>query len=197
MEEMNSSPEKDRCCECCGCCNCIRRSYPHYDGYAKASLVLAYIAFFTSWVFFGTFAISFVAFVMQQCLWCCRQKESVMIATVVLTGVASLLEIGTGVFISFAWKSRSDPYDYDTDYVLYCEPFLFYYLEGNRSTDWCNETLYATICYVAGIFWSASFGCLMYFCISGRYEHLEEQFGQKEEVIQVFDGDDEEETKKL
>ncbi len=107
-----------------------------------------------------------------------------MIATISLTGLASLLEIGTGLFVTFVWKSRADPYDYDTDYVLYCEPFLFYYLEGNRSTDWCNETLYATICYVAGGFWAASFGCLMYFCISGRYAQLEKQFQKETRAIE-------------
>jgi len=186
--KSGSQDTNNKCCNCCSCCGCIRRSYPHYDGVAKTSLILSYLAFFTSWVFFGTFAVSLVAWVMQQCLWCCRQKRSMMIATIVLTGVASLLQIGTGLFVTFAWKSRADRYDYDTDYVLYCEPFTFYYLVGNRSSDWCNETLYSTICFVAGVFWALSFGFLMYFYKSGRYAQLEKQL--QKEICSI---DDEEE----
>ena len=179
---MSSSEKNETKNGCCACCRCV--CFHYRDGFAITGQVLSILAWLSSWVFVGTFVVSTVAFVMQQCLWCCRQKPSAMKATIVLSGLAGLLEIGTGLFVTFVWKSRAERYDFDTDYVMYCEPFTFYYVVGNRSRDRCDETLYSIICFVSGFLWLASFASMLTFYCSGRYARLEEQ-GEKEVVAKV------------
>lgn len=106
-----------------------------------------------------------------------------MKATIVLSGLAGLLEIGTGLFVAFVWKSRAEQFDFDTDYVVYCDPITFYYLTGNTSRDYCNETLYSIFCFVSGSLWLVSFASMMTFYCSGRYARLEER-GEKEVVTE-------------
>lgn len=167
---MSQENKGDKCCACC--CGGSDKSYAHYDPIAMASTILSFLAFMVSWVFFGTFIISLIAFVLQMCLWCRRTKPAAMMAIIAFTGLAALAEIGTGIYVSVLWNSRSDVV------VEKCQPFTMtadHYRTG-PVMDICYETFYATICYIAGAFWLAAFACLAYFYKSGRYAKMEEEF---------------------
>ena len=164
---MSQENKGDKCCECCCCGGCVK-SYAHYDPIAKASTILSFLAFAFSWFFFGTFIISLVALLLQMNLWFRRTKPAEIMAIIVFTGLAALLEIGTGIYVSVLWNSRNDRV------VDKCEPFTF--SADHYYVDLCDEKLYATICFISGAFWFASFGCLAYFYKSGRYAKLEEEF---------------------
>jgi len=165
---MSQENKSDKWCESCCGGGCVK-SYAHYDRIAMASTILSFLAFAVSWVFFGTFIISLIAFVLQMNLWFRRTKPAEIMTIIAFTGLAALLEIGTGIYVSVLWNSRSDRV------VDKCEPFTFS-SDHYRGPDLCDEKLYAIICYIAGALWFAAFGCLAYFYKSGRYAKLEEEF---------------------
>ena len=165
---MSNSPQRRS-----ACCQCVR--YPYQDNYLIVAQVFSILALGCSWVFYGTFAISLIAMILQQVLWCCRQTRSGMVASVVLSFLAAAVCAATSLYMFLGWKGRADKYAFDTDYVSYCEPFTFYFLIGNRSRDMCKETLWASLAAASAFLWLIS-GCFLErFLSTGRYNAWEER----------------------
>lgn len=179
---MSNSPTQRQS----NCCRCV--CYPYQDSYLIVAQVFSILALCCSWVFYGIFAISLIAMILQQVLWCCRQTRCGMVASVVLSFVAAALCAATSLYMFLGWKDREGPYDINVDYVSYCEPFTFYFLVGNRSRDLCNQTLWGSLAAASAVLWLIS-GCFLErFLSTGRYAAWEERMDKQDTMNQKQEG---------
>lgn len=147
-------------------CMCM----PYDDGIMIAAQVLSIIAFLISWIWWVSFIISIIAFVMLQIIWCCRQTKASLIATPVVSLVAGIMNIFVGIFFLIDRK--------DSDY---CQAFTLITDDWTNDDyyDYCNEVVFAIVAFVDAALWFATAGCTIAFTCSGRYAKWEHQLSNK------------------
>ncbi|OEU21602.1 hypothetical protein FRACYDRAFT_235227 [Fragilariopsis cylindrus CCMP1102] len=135
--------------QCCGRrCMCL----PYKDPYIIASQILSVVAFLLSvvlavgWTLWYLFLIGFLALVLIQLNWCCRQSKSGLLTALVLSVLSAFPSIGLIITL-----------------VVTCYDC--------RIVD-----LGVVLAFVDAALWLASAGCILVFVTSsGRYAKLEEQ----------------------
>ena len=125
---------------------------PYKDPYIIASQILSVIAFLLSvvlavgWTLWYLFLIGFLALVLIQLNWCCRQSKSGLLTALVLSVLSAFPSIGLIITLVVTC--------YDCGYA----------------------DLGVVLAFVDAALWLASAGCILVFVTSsGRYAKLEEQ----------------------
>jgi heme/copper-type cytochrome/quinol oxidase subunit 2 len=122
------------------------------------SQALPIVVFFLSWIWWATFIISIVGWVMFQIPWCCRQNGGVQYGSATAAGVTALCHLGIGIYLLIVFSDKT-----------WCEPFTFVSLKDYfPESDRCREEVWATIASVCAALWAGACGCLVYFVRSGR-----------------------------
>jgi len=133
----------------------------------------------------ATFVISLVAVVMHQTLWCCRKDKCGIVWFAVISLLASIISAVFGAIMLTQWKGRDidDRFQFDIavedDYVLACEPSLWYTVRGNRNIGYCPEQVFAIISFVCAGLWLAVTGCMVGFLANGRHHWWEEKWDRE------------------
>jgi len=181
-EKDNENANDEELKQCCGAKRCRRfMCLPYNDSYIIASQVLCVVAFLISWVWWASFIISVIAMVCIQLIWCFRQSKAGLIMAHVISVVAALLSLSSGIYILVAWKR-----------VYWCDPFVMstkaveiddvYYDDGYYDEyDFCQEQAWATVAFVDAALWLASAGCIIAFVASGRYAKWEDHWSSRQQ----------------
>ena len=139
-----------------------------------AAQILSILAVTISWIWWVGFAISMIALVLNQVVWCCRQSKIGLIANQVISIVAGLCCIFAGVFFIVA-RNRSE----------WCVPFSLESWGDDYYTDdyynGCPNKAFAIVAFVDSALWFATAGCTIAFLATGRYARWEETLSKPKE----------------
>lgn len=152
--------------------------------------VFSILALLASWLWWPTFAISVVAMVMHQIVWCVRHNKAGMVSICAISVVAGLLSISCGIWELVVLRRAS-----------WCG--LFYFSDADMYDtleemdgvyDECKERVFAALSFVTAALWLASSGCTIYFVKSGRYDHWEAKWSHTATTNNNEDNTEEEQT---
>jgi len=165
------SGENDGGKSCCSNCTCL----PYVDGYMIAAQTMSIVAILISWIWWVTFIIGSVSFVLLQFIWCCRQSTTGLYMSAVISTLAGTSCVIAGIFMIVMWKDRT----FCSIWTLVGDDDDSYYRlhdDNWRKADYCEEDFWAVVAFVTALLWFATTGCILQFVISGRHAKLEEKF---------------------
>jgi len=174
--------------KCCkdmdgGRCICV----PYNDCLMITAQITSILAFFLSYVWYVTFAISLCTMIFYQLVWCIRLGRTGMRTLIGCSVLSASLSIFFGVYVLLAWQGP---------YVVHCEPFTFvnddnpdfdssyYQREGFR--DYCFEETYATLSFICAALWLASATCTAALMVSGKHQKWEERWSNTDTDIEAI-----------
>lgn len=172
VEEFNG------CCYIDGKPRCM--CLPYKDAWLMFAQFLSIFAVALSRIWFVTFWLGFVAFILLQICWCCRQSRFTLLFASWVSAMAALSAIGASVYIAnvfpgntrcswgdlHAWSYDDDDQDYY--WVLVNSTFAYKYRE-----DRCDERQMVIVAAVCGGLWSLVAECLILFVSGGRHASSE------------------------
>ena len=157
---------------------------PYQDPFLITAQVLSIFAFLISWIFWGAFWSGFVAMLMLQILYCCRQNTIGLTFGTLFTLLASGLAVFSAVWILLDW-----------DDAVWCAPYVMiaefddnYYKEFDD--DDYNECPYEALSIVAFVcagMWFVVGALLLIFVCSGRHKKLEAKLNDTPEAVAVVE----------
>lgn len=172
---------------CCGKmkgkrCFCL----PYDDAFFVTAQILAIVAMFISWVFWGAFVVSAIGLTMIQIPWCCRQNAAVLYGSVAVAWVSCLASIGVGIYALVVLHDKRYCYAWD----MYHGGDIYEDHWGDINEDqwqpiyddqWepvhqeCQYKVWAAIAYVCAFLWWLVALFLTYFLTSGRHAMWEQK----------------------
>jgi len=170
----------------CGCgpssdasCICL----PYVDGYMITAQVISIVAFLISWLWWVTFIIGLICFVLLQVIWCRRQNRTGLYISAGISTVAAATCVVAGIVMIVLWKDKiyCDIFRLTGDDDL-DETFEKYYNKRDDddtavyvTPDYCEEQIWAVVAFITAVLWFATTGCILYFVKSGRLTRFEEK----------------------
>jgi hypothetical protein len=127
--------------------------------------ILSIVAFLVSWIWYVTFILGGVAFIIMQVIWCCRVRRAGLISTIVISSLTSVGCFVAGGIMIVKWKGERMCHVFtvtDDDTSPYNDDMFNY--------DYCDEVAWAVVGFVTGFLWLATAVCVLVFVVSGRYE---------------------------
>ncbi|OEU06976.1 hypothetical protein FRACYDRAFT_252608 [Fragilariopsis cylindrus CCMP1102] len=134
---------------------------PYVDGFMMTAQFISIVAFLISWIWWVTFIVGLICFVLLQVIWCCRQSKIGLYISAGLSTLAGITCTIAGIVMLVVWKDQvqcsvwrltggGNWWSYD------------YYSEFEKP-DYCEERRWAVVAFVSALLWFITSGCILYF----------------------------------
>lgn len=148
--------------------------FPYNDGVIIAAQVIAIVAFLISWIWWVTFAISLIGMVLLQVIWCCRQNKLGILTSAIVSGIAALMNLFSGIWVLIVWKKAK----------WGCYPFAlvtddFYDDDDVFDHDYCPEGVWGGIALFDMVLWLIVTVLILNFLYGGNFQKWESKLSKK------------------